>query len=71
MILLDEEQIENARAGIQSELSKLIGYEVLVRVVNDPENINFWIPPMLIRYRERFNEICSRHIERVTKAGYG
>jgi hypothetical protein len=48
-----------------------VGYFVLVRIVNDPENVNFWIAPTLIRYKQVFDEICSRHIERVTKVGYG
>jgi translation initiation factor 2 beta subunit (eIF-2beta)/eIF-5 len=71
MILLSEEQIEDARSGIQDELSRYLGEFVLVRIVNDAENINFWIAPTLIRHKQIFDEICSRHIERVTKVGYG
>jgi hypothetical protein len=71
MILLDEGQIEDARSGIQDELSKLIGFFILVRIVPDPAEVMFSIDERFWRYKPEFDEICSRHIERVTKVGYG
>jgi hypothetical protein len=71
MILLDEEQIEDARSGIQKELAKLIGFEILVRIVPNPVEVMFSIDERFWRYKPEFDEICSRQIERVTKVGYG
>jgi hypothetical protein len=47
MILLSEEQIEDARSGIQEELSELMGYLILVRIVNDPERSRSVSPTVL------------------------
>lgn len=67
MIFLDDEQIEDARAGIQAEISNHIGYFVLVRIKhNDKKDISFTIDGSLSRYKDEFDAICSRHIDRVS-----
>jgi hypothetical protein len=70
MILFGEGEIEEIRAGVQRELSELIGFLILVRIVPDPVEVAFSIDERFWRYKPEFDEICARHILRVSKVGY-
>ncbi len=71
MITYNEEQIEDARKGIEKDLQQYLGYLVPVGIVpTTGYDINFIARNLGFRHAGYFNELCSQHLARVAHINY-